>query len=69
MTKTTITVQGTHCQSCKILIEDVVSEVPGVNSSTADFKTGKVVIDHEGKLDMAKVKKEIEAIGKYKVML
>ncbi|MBI2572517.1 heavy-metal-associated domain-containing protein [Candidatus Woesearchaeota archaeon] len=69
MTKTTISVQGTHCQSCKMLIEDVLSEISGIKSSSVDFKTGKVVIEYEGKLDTAKVKKEIEAIGKYKVII
>ncbi len=66
--KTIITVKGTHCQSCKMLIEDVLSEIVGIKSSSVDFKTGKVVIEHEGKLDLARVKKEIEGIGEYKVV-
>ena len=67
--KTTITVQGTHCNSCKMLIEDALSEISGITSSQVDFKTGKVVIEHESALDKSRVKKEIEALGKYKVIL
>ena len=66
--KTTITVQGTHCNSCKMLIEDALSEISGITSSQVDFKTGKVVIEHVGKLDLAKIKKEIEILGEYKVV-
>lgn len=66
--KTTMNVQGTHCNSCKMLIEDALSEISGITSSTVDFKTGKVVIEHEGALDKARVKKEIESLGKYKVV-
>lgn len=67
--KTTITVKGTHCNSCKILIEEVCSEISGVKSCSVDFKTGKTAIEHDGKLDLKKLKKEIEAVGEYKVQL
>ncbi len=67
--KTVITVKGTHCNSCKILIEEVCSEMSGVKSCSADFKTGKTVIEHDGKLDLKKVKKEIEGLGEYKVSI
>lgn len=67
--KTTITVKGTHCKSCKMLIEEVCSEISSVKSCTVDFKTGKIVIEHEGKLDLKKLKKEIESVGEYKVQI
>lgn len=67
--KTVIKVQGTHCNSCKVLIEEVCSEMPGVKSCTVDFKTGKTVIEHEGKLDLKKLKQEIEELGEYKVQV
>ena len=66
--KTTFTVKGTHCESCKALIEDVCKEQAGVTSCTADFKTGKVNIEHSKPLDMKALKKEIEGLGKYKVI-
>lgn len=67
MKKTIIHVRGTHCTACKALIEDVCKDIAGVESCTVDFKTGETVIEHDGKLDLSLVKKEIESLGKYKV--
>ena len=67
--KTTFIVKGTHCESCKALIEDVCKEQAGVTSCTADFKTGKVNIEHSKRLDMKAIKKEIESLGEYKVVV
>jgi len=66
--RTEFIVKGTHCNSCKMLIEDICSEINGVKSCAVDFKTGKAVIEHEGKLDLKQIKKEIEASGEYKVV-
>ncbi len=65
--KTAFHVTGTHCPSCKALIEDICNEQDGVRSCTADYKTGRVIVEHEGKLDKAAIKKEIESLGNYKV--
>lgn len=65
--KTTFTVKGTHCNACKILIEEVCSEFAGVNSCLVDFKTGKTIIEHEPSLDLKKLSQEIESLGEYKV--
>lgn len=67
--KTTIMVKGTHCESCKAIIEDVSSETAGIKSAKADFKTGKVDIEHDGNVDWQKFKKEIESLGEYEVIL
>ena len=67
--KTIFTVKGTHCESCKALIEDVCKETDGVISCAANFKTGKVEVEHSKPLDMKALKKEIEALGKYKVVV
>lgn len=67
--KTTFTINGMHCNSCKMLIEEVCAEIAGVKSCSVDFKTGKTVLEHEEKLDIQKLKKEIESIGKYKVVV
>ncbi len=63
--KTTWAVKGTHCNSCKILIEDVCSETKGVTSGTLDFKSGKLVIEHNAHADLKALKKEIEKVGAY----
>ena len=65
--KTTIIVKGTHCESCKALIEDVASEIPGITSCTVDYKTGITVVEHEGSVDWGAFKKEVEGLGEYKV--
>ena len=65
--KTIFTVTGTHCHSCAELIKDVCSDFPEIKKCEVDFKTGKTVIEHEGKIDFKKLKKEIENVGEYKV--
>lgn len=65
--KTTFQVKGTHCPSCKALIEDICKDSPGVTDCTIDFKTGKGVIEHSAKIDLDALKKEIESAGSYKV--
>ncbi|MDP3733920.1 MAG: heavy metal-associated domain-containing protein [Nanoarchaeota archaeon] len=67
--KLILTIKGTHCNSCKLLIEEACAEIAGVQSCTVDFKTGKTVIEHDGKLDIKKLQKEIEGLGKYKVII
>jgi copper chaperone CopZ len=65
--KTTLTVKGMHCNSCKMLIEDILGDIPGIKSSNVDPKTGKTVIEHDDSVDMDQVKKEIEDAGEYTV--
>ncbi len=67
--KTTFVIKGTHCHSCKSLIEDVCKDIGGVKSCTVDFKTGKAVIEHVNDFDFKNLKKEIESLGKYTVNL
>lgn len=67
--KKTITVQGTHCNACKVLIEDVCSEIPEITSCSVDFATGKVDIEYQESLDWDHLKEEIESLGEYKVVL
>ena len=65
--KTTLTIKGTHCNSCKALIEDVCKETHGINSCNVDFKTGVTEIEHEENVDWQKFKNEVESLGEYKV--
>ena len=67
MEKTIFHVKGTHCPSCKILIEDVAKEIDGIVSCNVNFKTGETVIEHRPGTDLKKFKKEIESLGEYKV--
>ncbi|MEK6886346.1 MAG: heavy metal-associated domain-containing protein [Nanoarchaeota archaeon] len=68
--KTTIQIKGTDCKSCKALIEDVCKDIPGIKSCNVDFKTGKTVVEYESDvLDWKRFKKEVDALGKYEVVL
>lgn len=65
--KTKLTIKGTHCNSCKLLIEDVCREMPGAKLCTVDFKTGEAIIEHDENFNVGDFKKEVEGLGSYKV--
>lgn len=67
--KTEVIIKGTHCASCKMLIEDVCKDIEGINSCNVNFQTGETEIDHANNLDWQKLKQEIESIGQYKLEL
>jgi copper chaperone CopZ len=64
-----VIIEGTHCNACKLLIEDVSKEIKGVTSCKVDFQTGKTVIEHDGNFNLGLFKKEIESLGQYKVKI
>lgn len=43
----TFKVEGMHCRSCKILIEEELAEVPGVTAATVDESTHIAVVTME----------------------
>lgn len=67
--KTTITIKGTHCASCKALIEDICKDVPGISSCSVDFASGRTEIEHESNADWQKLKQKVESMGQYTVEL
>lgn len=58
-------VEGMHCASCGLLIDDFVEEVPGVASSTTHVPSGRtVVVCADGAdIDPAAVAAAIAAAG------
>lgn len=66
--KTTFSIKGMHCESCKTLIEEVCNETKGVTASNVNFKTGKVEVEHSGPLNKEQLKKEIKSLGDYEVI-
>ena len=62
-----IKIKGTHCNACKLLIEDVSKDINGVKSCQVDFKTGETTIEHDEHFDFNLFKQEIESLGEYKV--
>ena len=67
--KTIISIKGTHCRSCKLLIEDVCKDIKGVKLCEVDFQTGKTIIEHDENFDSNLFKQEIENLGQYKIDL
>ncbi len=65
----TIHIQGTHCNACKLLIEDVCEEIKGAKACTVNFQTGETVIEHDESFDWQAFKKDVEGLGKYTVTL
>ena len=65
--KTELTIVGTHCASCKALIEDVSSEIAGIISCTVDYRTGKTIIEHDPSVDWKTFDAAIAALGEYHV--
>ncbi|MGY5079161.1 heavy-metal-associated domain-containing protein [Streptomyces nigrescens] len=61
-------VEGMHCNSCGLLIDDELEEIPGVRSSTTDMKAGRTTIRlKEGAdLDVAALVAAVEQAGEYK---
>lgn len=67
--QTTITIKGTHCNACKLLIEDVCKDIKGVQSCTTDFQTGETIVEHDENIDWQAFKKEIDNLGQYTAQL
>ncbi|WP_314251983.1 heavy-metal-associated domain-containing protein [Streptomyces kutzneri] len=41
----TFAITGMHCNSCGLLIDDEVEELPGVTASTTDVRTERTVVE------------------------
>lgn len=67
MLRTTLKIKGMHCESCKFLLEDVCSDMPGVVSCDANVEGGTLTIEHEQPIDHGALKKEIEDLKEYTV--
>ncbi len=62
-----IKVDGMHCKSCEMLLDDSISEVKGVGRVSADSKKGIVTVAVDDESVLAAVKKVIADEG-YKVV-
>lgn len=65
--KTIATIRGTHCNSCKLLIEDVSRDIAGVQSSEVNLESGEITIEHDEHFNQNEYKNEIEGLGGYSV--
>ncbi|MET7714473.1 cation transporter [Streptomyces sp. NPDC005407] len=46
-------VEGMHCNSCGLLIDDELEDIPGVRSSSTDVKDGRTTVRLEEGADVA----------------
>ena len=61
-------ISGMHCSACAMNIDNAVEEIRGVISSKTNYAKAETdVVFKPGKLNLAPVKKAIEALG-YQVL-
>lgn len=65
--KTTLRIDGMHCASCKLLIEDVCKDIPGVQDCVVNVQEGAAHIEHASEVDVSLIEREISQLGNYRV--
>lgn len=63
MKKQTVPIQGMHCRSCEILLEDNIKEIPGVRTVNVSQTKGTAEISYKGHLDINKVEAVVSECG------
>ena len=66
MIEKTLNVQGMHCKSCEMILNDSISEIKEVEKVNSDFQKGQVVIIYSSDSVLEEVKNVIKKEG-YKV--
>lgn len=59
----TLTIEGMHCGSCALLIDDALADLPGVLTSSTSAKDRRSTVAHDGRTDRAAIVGAIEALG------
>lgn len=60
----TIKIQGMHCQSCEVLLKEVLEELSGVKSAKVSMKTSSAIIEFDkAKTTEVELKKVIQGQG------
>ncbi|MFB8128724.1 heavy-metal-associated domain-containing protein [Streptomyces mirabilis] len=63
-------IEGMHCSSCGLLIDDELEEVPGVRSASTDVRSGRSVVRVEdAELDTDLLIKAVQGAGDYQARL
>jgi len=47
LTRQTFTVEGMHCASCSLLIDEVLEDIAGVHRSTTSLRKRRTVVDYD----------------------
>ncbi|MET8681953.1 heavy metal-associated domain-containing protein [Streptomyces sp. NPDC004647] len=63
-------VEGMHCASCGLLIDEELEEVPGVRSASTDARSGRTTVRLENaEMDPAALVAAVERAGDYRARL
>lgn len=60
---TTYSIDGMHCKSCVMNVEELVLEVPGVTAATASLDNANVTVEHDGSVTDDAVRAAIVEAG------
>lgn len=58
-----LTVEGMHCSSCALLIDDALADLPGVLTATTSSKTQSSTITHDHRCDPETIIAAIDDLG------
>ncbi|MDI3420875.1 cation transporter [Streptomyces luteolus] len=56
-------ITGMHCNSCGLLIDDEIEELPGVTTSTTNLRTERTVVELERPVPAQEIVAAIAAAG------
>ncbi|GLV95103.1 MULTISPECIES: cation transporter [Streptomyces] len=64
-------IEGMHCTSCGLLIDDELEDLPGVRSASTDTRTGRSIVRLEegAHVDSATLVAAVEGAGDYTARL
>nr|WP_260860025.1 cation transporter [Streptomyces cupreus] len=70
-TEVVLLVEGMHCASCGLLIDDELEDLPAVRSSSTDVRAGRTVVHLEpgADPDTAALVAAVEGAGDYRARL
>ncbi|MGH9268742.1 MAG: heavy-metal-associated domain-containing protein [Acidimicrobiales bacterium] len=63
MSTLTLQVNGMHCNSCGMLIDEALEELSGVRSSRTNVRKGMTVVELDGKVPTNKLVKAVTKLG------
>src|SRR3990167_5652517 len=63
MNKTTVPIKGMHCSSCELLIEDELTQIPGVTKAEVSEKKACAIVHFENTLNATDVETAVKKAG------
>lgn len=59
----TLSVDGMHCGSCGMTIDETLEDLRGVQSSRTNVRKGVTVVEHDGKLKTKQIANAVRKLG------